>query len=162
MGLIDIQGVILDPHARTLSAESGKSQEIAGAFGILTDILAENIAINLLDDCLSIHRLRFGPSHTKTFKTQGGQADGIEWDRIRHQIRIDHTHLQHPEMGRVKMADLEADQARFETPTKQLEITKLKGRTGAVCSEEPIGVRLRSMSAMRPCSGSSILTITLN
>ena len=147
-GLIDIQGVVLDPHARTLSADRGNSREIAGAFGILTEIQAENIAINLLDDCLSIHRLRFGPSHTKTFKTLGGQADEIEWDRVRHQIRIDHTHLQHPEMGRVKMADLEAHQARFETPTKQLEITLLKGRTGVVRDEEDQGKPALALKAI--------------
>ena len=137
--LIDIREVILDPHTRTLSAERGNSQEIAGAFGILTDIQAETLRINFMDDCLSIQRLRFGPSHTKTFKSQGGEANGIEWDRLHHQLRIDDTHLKHPEMGRVKMADLEAHQARFETPTKQLEITRLKGRSGVVRDEADPG-----------------------
>lgn len=137
--LIEFTNVSFDPHARILKAENGQSQEIFGDFGLLTNIRAEPVRITLNDDCLALDRLQFGAGHTKTFKTHGGYADRIEWDRSRHEIRLDHVHLKNSQMAAVTMAEIEADKVRYDTPAKQLHMARLKGHLGAVSNENHTG-----------------------
>ena len=133
--LIEFKDLFFDPHGRTIQAENGWSHELSGDFGILSDIKAEKIRILLSDDCLAVDRLQFGPSHTKTFKTTGGHADRIEWDRVRREIRAEHVHLAHSQMARVTMSELDAEKVRFETPSKELSIARLDGHMGEISHE---------------------------
>lgn len=130
--VIDFSQVRYDPRARTISADRGLSQEISGDFGILADIRAEKIRFQLEDDDLAVEQIHFGRGHTQRFKAEGGHAAQVEWDRVHHEIKVDHAHLDQCQLATVRMAKLEADKARFETPTKQLHIGSLRGIKGEV------------------------------
>lgn len=130
--MIHIDDVVFDPHERTVTAALGHGKELSGAFGTLTDIKALNIRLTLSDDCIALEQLTFGESHTKTFTTLGGRAEGIEWDRLNHDISVKHTHLDHSRMAAVTMEQLDAEEAHFETLTKRLHMKRLTGRQGEV------------------------------
>lgn len=134
---IDLKGITLDPHAGILSAEAADSSEISGVFGTLTALKAHMIRLFLNDEHITLDRLDFGQGHTQTFKTNGGQAIGIDWARGSHEIRIHQTHLDHSNMGHLWVEHLDAENAYFEMPTKRLAIQRLEAIQSEVRDEDP-------------------------
>jgi len=136
-GQIDFKDITLDPQAGLLSAEAGQSAEISGVFGILSSIKGQGIRLYFRDEHLVLDRLDFGQSHTKTFSTVGGYAEGINWEKATHSINIDHTHLVHSNMALLWVEQLDALKSHFDTPSKQLEIQILTARGGEVRDDDP-------------------------
>lgn len=129
---IDLKDLSFDPHAGLIRATSARSDEISGAFGTLAHIQAEGPALSLQDDRLLIDRLVFGHGHTKTFTTAGGDASGIEWDRLGHTIKVAHARLEHSTNTPLHMVQIDADDATFETLTKRLKILRMTGHQGMI------------------------------
>ena len=129
---IDFKEITLDPHAGLITASSGESEEIAGVFGTLTALKGQGVRLFYHDERLSLDRLDFGQSHTQSFMTKGGYAEGIDWLRADHEITIHHTHLDHSNMMHLWLDQLDALESHFDTPTKRLHMQQLTARQGEV------------------------------
>jgi hypothetical protein len=135
---IDFKEISLDPRAGLIYAASGESAEISGVFGTLTAIKGQGVHLFFRDERLSLDRLDLGQSHTQTFTTRGGYAEGIDWVRANHEITIHHTHLDHSNMMHLWMDQLDALESHFDTPTKRLHMRQLTARQGEVRVDDPL------------------------